>query len=67
MTEENGGARTTVLYARVSTKGQADEGYSLRQQIEALRRWAEAEGCEVLAAVEDVGHSGAGLERWARP
>lgn len=62
---ENGhtGARSAVLYARVSTKGQADNGYSLRQQVEALRAWCEAEGYEVLEEVSDPGYSGASLER----
>src|SRR5919112_1606850 len=55
--------RTAILYARVSTRAQSEEGYSLRQQVEALRRWAEAEGYEVLEVVEESGHSGASLER----
>ena len=54
--------RTAVLYARVSTRGQAEEGYSLRQQAEALRAWAKIEGYEVLEEVEDAA-SGASLER----
>jgi site-specific DNA recombinase len=54
--------RMAVLYARVSTRGQAEEGYSLRQQLEALRGWAETEGYEVLDEVEDAA-SGASLER----
>ena len=41
------GARTAVPYAKASTKGQAGGGHSLRQQIEALRGWAGAEGYEV--------------------
>lgn len=60
MTKE---ARTAVLYARVSTRGQAESGYSLRQQIEALRGWAEADGYEVSEEIEDAGYSGASLER----
>ncbi len=51
-----------MLYARVSTRGQAEEGYSLRQQAEALRAWAKIEGYEVLEEVEDAA-SGASLER----
>jgi DNA invertase Pin-like site-specific DNA recombinase len=42
------GARTAVLYTKVSTKGQAEGSYRLRQQIEALRGWAGAEVYEVL-------------------
>ena len=33
-----------ILYARVSTDEQARSGYSLAQQIEALREHAEREG-----------------------
>jgi site-specific DNA recombinase len=51
------------LYARVSTDEQARSGYSLAQQIEALRGYAEREGYEILAEVSDPGQSGASLER----
>ena len=63
-------SKTVILYARVSTDEQATSGYSLRQQIEALRAWCECEGCEVLEDVTDPGHSGAYLDRpgldWVR-
>ena len=52
-----------VLYARVSTEEQARSGYSLAQQIEALRAYAAREGYEVLEEVVDAGQSGASLER----
>jgi len=39
----------------VSTKEQADSGYSLRQQLERLKRWCEVEGYEVLEEVTDPG------------
>jgi site-specific DNA recombinase len=55
--------KSAVLYARVSTKGQAESGYSLRQQVEALRGWAAAEGYEISEVIEDAGYSGASLER----
>lgn len=54
---------TAVLYARVSTDEQARSGYSLAQQLEALREFAAREGYEVLAEVEDAGASGATLDR----
>src|SRR3712207_4119911 len=57
------GTRTAILYARVSSRGQAEDGYSLRQQMEALRGWTDAEGYDVLEEVTDAGHSGASLER----
>lgn len=55
--------KTAILYARVSTEEQARSGYSLAQQIEALREYAAREGYEVLEEVSDPGQSGASLER----
>jgi site-specific DNA recombinase len=52
-----------ILYARVSTDEQACSGYSLAQQIEALRAYAAREGYEILEEVQDAGQSGASLER----
>jgi site-specific DNA recombinase len=52
-----------ILYARVSTDEQARSGYSLAQQLEALREYAAREGHEVLEEVVDPGQSGASLER----
>ena len=57
------GAKKAVLYARVSTEEQARSGYSLAQQLEALREYAAREGYEVLEEVADPGQSGASLER----
>ncbi len=56
-------AKRAVLYARVSTDEQARSGYSLAQQLEALRGYAEREGYEILEEVRDSGQSGASLER----
>jgi site-specific DNA recombinase len=44
-----------ILYACVSTDEQARSGYSLAQQIEALRAYAAREGYEVLEEVVDPG------------
>ena len=64
MPSTNGhGPKTAVLYARVSTDEQARSGYSLAQQIEALREYAAREGYEVLEEVADPGQSGTSLER----
>src|SRR5688500_15872242 len=52
-----------ILYARVSTDEQARSGYSLAQQLEALREYAAREGYEILDEVSDPGQSGASLER----
>ena len=64
MPNTNGhGPKTAIIYARVSTQEQARTGYSLAQQLEALRAYAAREGYEVLEEVQDPGHSGATLER----
>jgi site-specific DNA recombinase len=64
MPSTNGhGSKRAILYARVSTDEQARSGYSLAQQIEALRDHAATEGYEVLEEVTDPGQSGASLER----
>jgi site-specific DNA recombinase len=64
MRSGHGGAtKTAILYARVSTEEQARSGYSLAQQIEALREYTAREGYEVLEEVVDPGQSGANLER----
>jgi site-specific DNA recombinase len=56
--------KTALLYARVSTKKQAeDDRYSIPQQFAALREYAAREGYEVLEEVEDPGYSGATLNR----
>ncbi len=52
-----------VLYARVSSKEQAEEGYSLQDQMRTLRAWAERNGYEVVEEAEDRGQSGASLQR----
>jgi site-specific DNA recombinase len=42
------GPKKAILYARVSTDEQARSGYSLAQQLEALRGYAAKEGYEIL-------------------
>jgi site-specific DNA recombinase len=64
MLSTNGhGPKRAILYTRVSTDEQARSGYSLAQQLEALRDYAAREGYEVLEEVSDPGQSGASLER----
>ena len=64
MISPNGrGPKRAILYARVSTDEQARTGYSLAQQLEALRGYAAREGYEVLEEVSDPGQSGASLAR----
>jgi site-specific DNA recombinase len=62
MTSSNGrGPKKAILYARVSTQEQAEKGYSLAQQMEALREYAAREGYEIVEEVIDPGQSGANL------
>jgi site-specific DNA recombinase len=64
MTSTNGhGPKRAILYARVSTEEQVRNGYSLAQQLEALRDYATREGFEVLDEISDPAQSGASLER----
>jgi site-specific DNA recombinase len=64
MPDTNGyGSKRAILYARVSTEEQAKRGYSLAQQLEALREYASREGYEVLEEVTDEGRSGVSLAR----
>src|SRR5215212_2718018 len=64
MPSTNGhGPKRAILYARVSGEEQAKKGYSLPDQRQALREWAEDEGYEVLEEIADEGWSGAYLER----
>ena len=48
------GPTRAVLYARVSTDEQANFGYSLAQQIEALRAHAAREGLGILEEVTET-------------
>jgi len=59
MPNTNGhGPKRAILYARVSTDEQARSGYSLAQQLEALREYAAREGYEVLEGVEGPAKAG---------
>jgi DNA invertase Pin-like site-specific DNA recombinase len=56
------GLKRVILYARVFSDDQV-RGYSLDQQIGALREWAAGENHKVVEEVRDEGWSGAYLER----
>lgn len=45
-------------YTRVSTQGQADDGYGLAVQEQAIRAWAKAQGHRVVALATDAAVSG---------
>jgi site-specific DNA recombinase len=58
------GPKRAVLYARVSTEEQAEEGYSLPEQVRDLERYAAANGYAVLGdPIEDDGYSGRTMNR----
>ena len=46
-------SKRAVLYARVSTDDQADKGYSLPSQFDAMRKYAEHQGFEIVAEFQD--------------
>jgi DNA invertase Pin-like site-specific DNA recombinase len=48
-----------IAYTRVSTRGQADDGYGLDVQEGAIRRWAEANRHVIVRLCSDAGVSGA--------
>lgn len=52
-----------ALYARVSTKEQAKEGYSIDEQIERLKKYCEAHGCYDYMIFVDAGYSGSNTNR----
>lgn len=51
-----------VIYTRVSTDGQAKEGYSLEAQESTLREFAKKEGLEVVDIFVDAGMSGKSMK-----
>lgn len=51
--EQNNGKLRVALYCRVATD--TDEGISLEIQKEKLRKFAEQQGYEVVAVVEEAG------------
>ena len=59
-------ALRAVAYVRVSTDRQADEGFGLTVQREAVRRWAKNAGHRLVAVLSDEGLSGS-LPAAARP
>jgi DNA invertase Pin-like site-specific DNA recombinase len=49
-------------YVRVSTAGQAKEGYSLEEQRDEIRAYCEKAGLELVRIYEDAGLSGAAVD-----
>lgn len=52
-----------ALYVRVSTQEQAKEGYSIGEQTDRLKKFADAHGWTIVKIYTDAGHSGANQER----
>jgi site-specific DNA recombinase len=52
----------TAIYCRVSTKGQEQDGKSLKTQLEARRKYCKIKGYEVVCQLSEV-WSGLSLER----
>lgn len=52
-----------ALYIRVSTQEQAKEGYSIGEQIDRLKKFAEAHDWIIVKIYTDAGHSGANTDR----
>lgn len=55
--------KKVILYIRVSTKGQADDGYSLDFQKEKLLAYCKAMDYAVVGIYSDNGYTGSNLER----
>lgn len=55
--------KRVILYLRVSTNNQAEEGYSIEIQKEKLLAYCKAHDLVVVAIVTDPGFSGSNLER----
>lgn len=55
--------KKVILYIRVSTISQAEEGYSISEQKERLLAYCKAHGYMVVDIIIDPGHSGSNLNR----
>ncbi len=56
-------ALRVVLYARVSTDEQADEGHSIDAQLRVLREFCARKGWRIVGEYVDAGYSGKTLNR----
>lgn len=57
-----GTQKRASIYARVSTVEQAEEGYSIDEQINVIRQWCEREGYVVYKEYVDRGISGKNIK-----
>lgn len=56
-------SKRCFIYIRVSTREQAEEGYSISEQQERLIKYAEAMGWTIVRVFIDPGHSGSTMDR----
>ena len=56
-------SKITALYVRVSTNLQAEEGYSIDEQIDRLTKYADAMEWKPTKVYTDAGYSGASINR----
>lgn len=55
--------KSAVIYARVSTKGQAESGVSIDTQLKTCRSWCRQNGVEIVGEFHDDGVSGTTNDR----
>ena len=55
--------KRVFVYVRVSTNRQAEEGYSISQQIERLKKYCDAMGWILVKIYTDDGYTGANMDR----
>lgn len=53
----------TALYIRVSTQEQAEEGYSIGEQTDRMKKYCEAKDWTVVSIYTDPGFSGSNMKR----
>lgn len=63
MTDPLKAGKKAVIYARVSTKGQADAGTSVETQLEVCRKWCKDNDVEIVGEYHDDGVSGTTNDR----
>ena len=51
--QSNNGPKRAVLYARVSTDEQAEKGYGLPGQLDAMRKYAAQNGFEITGEFQE--------------
>ncbi|WCG06083.1 recombinase family protein (plasmid) [Vagococcus lutrae] len=53
----------TAIYVRVSTNEQAEEGYSIDEQIDKLKKFCEIKDWQVMDVYKDPGFTGSNIDR----